>query len=65
MRSPDPNAADRFEPDECRRWFGHEVVVSNDLDPAIVEQFDSTIVVPAGWKAQVDGYANLILSRER
>ena len=32
--------------------------------PAIVEQFDSTTVVPAGWTAQVDGYRNLILSRE-
>jgi N-methylhydantoinase A len=33
--------------------------------PAIVEQFDSTIVVPTGWTARVDGYRNLILSRER
>jgi N-methylhydantoinase A len=33
--------------------------------PAIVEQFDSTTVVPAGWKAAVDGFGNLILSRER
>ena len=33
--------------------------------PAIVEQFDSTIVVPTGWVGRVDGYANLILSRER
>ncbi len=33
--------------------------------PAIVEQFDSTIVVPDRWRAAVDGYRNLILSRER
>ena len=33
--------------------------------PAIVEQFDSTIVVPTGWVGRVDGFANLILSRER
>ena len=33
--------------------------------PAIVEQFDSTIVVPDAWTARVDGYGNLILSRER
>jgi N-methylhydantoinase A len=33
--------------------------------PAIVEQFDSTTVVPAGWTGRVDGFGNLILSRER
>ena len=33
--------------------------------PAIVEQFDATIVVPAGWTARLDGFRNLILSRER
>ena len=32
--------------------------------PAIIEQFDSTIVVPDKWRAAVDGYRNLILSRE-
>ena len=32
--------------------------------PAIVEQFDSTTVVPTGWAASVDAYYNLILSRE-
>ena len=32
--------------------------------PAIVEQLDSTIVVPDGWIAHVDGYMNLILTRE-
>jgi N-methylhydantoinase A len=31
--------------------------------PAIVEQFDATTVVPAGWRASVDRYANLILER--
>ena len=29
--------------------------------PAIVEQFDATIVVPAGWSASVDRYLNLVL----
>jgi N-methylhydantoinase A len=29
--------------------------------PAIVEQFDATTVVPAGWRACVDRYGNLIL----
>ncbi len=31
--------------------------------PAIVEQFDSTTVIPQGWSARVDGYRNLILER--
>ena len=33
--------------------------------PAIVEQFDSTIVVPQSWVGRIDGFGNLILSRER
>jgi N-methylhydantoinase A len=32
--------------------------------PAIVEQFDATTVVPAGWRASVDRYGNLILERK-
>ena len=35
------------------------------VGPAIVEQFDATTVVPSGWAARVDGFRNLILSRER
>ena len=31
--------------------------------PAIVEQFDATIVIPSGWSGRVDGYRNLILER--
>src|SRR5262249_56264498 len=30
---------------------------------AVVEQFDATTLIPPGWSAQVDGYANLILTR--
>jgi N-methylhydantoinase A len=33
--------------------------------PAIVEQFDATTVIPAGWTGRVDGYRNLILERSR
>ncbi len=36
--------------------------------PAIVEQMDSTVVVPPDWRAEVDEYGNIILrlnSRER
>jgi len=31
--------------------------------PAIVEQFDATTVIPAGWKSRVDTFGNLILER--
>ena len=31
--------------------------------PAIVEQFDATTAVPAGWTAAVDGHRNLVLER--
>ena len=31
---------------------------------ALVFQMDSTTYVPAGWRARVDGYANLLLERE-
>ncbi len=31
--------------------------------PAIVEQFDATTVIPAGWTARVDGLRNLILEK--
>jgi N-methylhydantoinase A len=30
--------------------------------PAVVEQFDATTVVPAGWRARVDSYGNLIIT---
>ena len=32
--------------------------------PAIVEQLDATTVVPAGWRAEVDGFRNLALARD-
>ncbi len=31
--------------------------------PAIVEQFDATTVIPAGWRAEVDPRRNLVLRR--
>jgi N-methylhydantoinase A len=31
--------------------------------PAVVEQFDATTVIPAGWSARVDGLRNLLLER--
>ena len=32
--------------------------------PAIVEQVDSTTLIPPGWLATVDGYGNLIVGTE-
>ena len=32
--------------------------------PAIVEQMDATTVIPAGWRAQVDAFGNLMLEAE-
>jgi len=32
--------------------------------PAVIEQFDATTVVPAGWRVRVDAFGNLILTRE-
>jgi len=32
--------------------------------PAIIEQFDSTTVIPPGWSSRVDAYRNLILRSE-
>jgi N-methylhydantoinase A len=31
--------------------------------PAVIYEFSSTTVVPAGWRAEVDGYGNLNLQR--
>ncbi len=31
--------------------------------PAIIEQFDSTVVVNPGWRGRVDGFRNLVLER--
>jgi N-methylhydantoinase A len=33
--------------------------------PAIIEQLDSTTVVPAGWSLRVDSYGNLTLAAMR
>jgi N-methylhydantoinase A len=30
--------------------------------PAIIEEFDTTIVVPPGWRAELDRFANVVLS---
>jgi N-methylhydantoinase A len=32
--------------------------------PAIVEQFDATTAIPPGWRATVDGFRNLVLTKQ-
>jgi N-methylhydantoinase A len=50
---------------ETAIWDRNALPVGAMLEgPAIVEQLDSTIVVPEGWYAHVDGSMNLILTRE-
>ena len=71
---PAPDAARKGSRDV---WFTWDAVTETTIwdrnalpagatlqGPAIVEQLDSTIVVPAGWDAHVDGFMNLILTRE-
>ncbi len=31
--------------------------------PLIVEEFDTTVVVPPGWRAEIDGHGNIVLKR--
>ncbi|HKD68966.1 MAG TPA: hydantoinase/oxoprolinase family protein [Candidatus Binataceae bacterium] len=31
--------------------------------PAIIEEFDTTIVIPPGWRAELDNFANVVLRR--
>ena len=45
--------------DRMRLAAGHVLT-----GPAIVEQVDSTTLIPPGWVGTVDGYGNLILGRE-
>ena len=53
-------------PVEAAIWARSQLPVGSYFaGPAIVEQLDATIVVPYGWRAQVDGYRNLILTQER
>ena len=73
--APAPDAARKgvrdvwFTADEATEtavWLRRELPAGAFLDgPAIVEQLDATTVVPAGWRAQVDAFLNLILTRER
>jgi N-methylhydantoinase A len=71
-----PGPARNARKGEREVWFGgaHAVVSAlyerDKLDPgavltgpAIVEQFDATTAIPPGWRATVDGFRNLVMSK--
>ncbi len=49
-----------------REWLRYDretlVLGQEIVGPAVVDQYDSTTLIPAGWTARVDGQANLVLS---
>ena len=64
------------QPDSRRAYFGPQqgeldtrILSRGDLleqaiaGPLIVEEFDTTVVVPPRWQASVDAYGNIVLSK--
>jgi N-methylhydantoinase A len=57
-------APDADELDELDLYRGEELPPGGSLaGPAIVEYADTTLLVPRGWGASVDGFNNLLLGR--
>lgn len=49
---------------EWRRYDRATLVLGQELPgPAVVDQYDSTTLIPPGWRAGVDAQANLLLRR--
>ena len=46
---------------EARVLRRSDLVGKSLAGPLIVEEFDTTVVVPPGWQAEVDGYGNIVL----
>ena len=50
-----------------RGWIDTPLIARGDLDatarpgPSIVEEYDSTVVVPPGWNMHRDEYGNIVL----
>ena len=64
------------QPNSRRAYFGPQygeldtrILGRGDLieqavvGPLIVEEFDTTVVVPSQWQASVDAYGNIVLSK--
>jgi N-methylhydantoinase A len=52
----------------ARGWLDARVVNRSALKapldgPCLVEEYDSTCLVPPGWTARLDGYGNIVMSR--
>ena len=53
-----------------RGWIDTPLIVRGDLDatarpgPSIVEEYDSTVVVPPGWNMHRDECGNIVLRME-
>ncbi len=73
------NSNTQVEPNCSRRvywrgkgWTDCDIYVRTELSPtqclqgpAIIEEYGSTIVIPAGWSVKVDDYGNLVLEIEK
>ena len=44
-----------------RHFLTADIVVTMGAGPAVIEQYDATTYVAPGWRAQVDGFANVVL----
>ena len=64
---PEPSRRVYYGPNQG--WIDTPVVDRNTLDvnsqagPLIVEEYDSTCVIPPGWRASIDRWHNLIMER--
>jgi len=47
---------------EARILSRASLAKGNVVGPAILEEFDTTVVIPPKWRASIDDYANIILS---
>jgi N-methylhydantoinase A len=55
---------DVMSPSTTTVWERDRLPIGARIEgPAIVEQFDATTVVTAGWRGTVDGFGNLILEK--
>jgi N-methylhydantoinase A len=54
----------KFGERESRILSRSDLVGKALAGPLIVEEFDTTVVVPPGWQAEVEGYGNIVLKSQ-
>jgi N-methylhydantoinase A len=54
----------QFGERESRILRRSDLVGQSLTGPLIVEEFDTTVVVPPHWQAEVDGYGNIVLKSQ-